>query len=162
MKRILPYPLMGISLLTLWLLLNQSISPGHILLGGVISLLALGGISALRPDPVRIRFSSAMIRLAGIVLIDIVRSNLAVGKIITTRKRAQANSGFVELPLDMSNRYGLAVLGIIITATPGTLWMQFDPARNVLLLHVLDLVDEGYWIDLIKTRYERLLMEIFV
>src|SRR3546814_15568353 len=71
----------------------------------------------------------------------------------------RSTSGFILLPLDLRSRYGLAVLGIIITATPGTLWMQYDSARSVLLVHVLDLVDEAAWIRLIKQRYERLRSE---
>ncbi len=161
MKRFLSYPLMGLALLAFWLLLNQSLAPGHILLGALIAVVALSGLSALQPEPVRIRFSWTMVRLAGMVLADIFRSNLAVGKIILSRGKRDVQAGFLELPLDMTNRYGLAVLSIVITATPGTLWMQYDPARNVLLLHVLDLVDEDHWIRLIKSRYERLLMEIF-
>jgi multicomponent K+:H+ antiporter subunit E len=39
--------------------------------------------------------------------------------------------------------------------------MQYDSARGVLLVHVLDLIDEAAWIALIKRRYERLLMDIF-
>ncbi|MNV61329.1 putative monovalent cation/H+ antiporter subunit E [compost metagenome] len=65
------------------------------------------------------------------------------------------------MPLDLRNRYGLAVLAIILTSTPGTLWVQYDRATGSLLLHVLDLIEEGEWIDLIKGRYERLLLEIF-
>src|SRR3546814_1437123 len=86
---------------------------------------------ALRPEKVRIRFSSAIPRLALIVLTDIIRSNIAVGRIIIARGNRHRTSGFILLPLDLRNRYGLAVLGIIITATPGTLWMQYDSARSV-------------------------------
>src|SRR3546814_19100834 len=75
---------------------------------------------ALRPEKVRIRFSSASPRLALIVLTDIIRSNIAVGRIIIARGNRHRTSGFILLPLDLRNRYGLAVLGIIITATPGT------------------------------------------
>jgi hypothetical protein len=32
---------------------------------------------------------------------------------------------------------------------------------HILLIHVLDLVDEQSWIDSIKQRYERPLLEIF-
>lgn len=161
MKRIVPYPLMGICLVILWLLLNQSVSLGHVLLGSVISVLSMQGLAALRPEPVHVRFSPAMIKLAGIVLFDIFRSNLAVGRIIASPRQRKVSSGFINLPLDMTNRYGLAILSTIITATPGTLWMQYDPGRHNLVIHVLDLVDEGYWINLIKTRYEALLMDIF-
>ncbi len=161
MTRWIPHPLLLFSLIILWLLLQQSLSPGHIVLGTVIALFASRGMAALRPEKVRIRFTSAIPRLALIVVSDIIRSNIAVGRIILTRGNPQRTSGFIRLPLDMQNRYGLAVLGIIITATPGTLWMQYDSARSVLLVHVLDLVDEDAWIRLIKYRYERLLMEIF-
>jgi multicomponent K+:H+ antiporter subunit E len=68
----------------------------------------------------------------------------------------------VRIPLRTNNRYCLAVLACIITSTPGTLWMAHDTRSNVLLLHVLDLVDEQRWIELIQQRYERLLREIFV
>ena len=53
------------------------------------------------------------------------------------------------------------VLAIILTATPGTAWLDYNSARGTLLLHVLDLVDESAWLTLIKTRYEHLLLEIF-
>lgn len=161
MRRWIPHPLLLVGLIALWLLLQQSLSLGQILLGTVIALFASSSMAALRPEKVRIRFTSAIPRLAVIVIGDIVRSNIAVGRIILTRKNPHRTSGFIHLPLDMRNRYGLAVLGIIITATPGTLWMQYDSARSVLLVHVLDLVDEQAWIQLIKHRYERLLMEIF-
>jgi multicomponent K+:H+ antiporter subunit E len=149
------------SLIILWLLLQQSLSLGHILLGTAIALFAARGMAALRPQKAHIRFSSAIPRLAGIVIADIVRSNIAVGRIILSRRQSPRTAGFIHLPLDMRNHYGLAVLGMIITATPGTLWMQHDSTRSVLLVHVLDLVDEDAWIQLIKHRYERLLMEIF-
>ncbi len=161
MTRWLPHPLLLPGLVILWLLLQQSLSLGQILLGTIVALFASRGMAALRPQKVRIRFTSAIPRLAMTVLGDIVRSNIAVGRIILTRENPRRTSGFIHLPLDMRNRYGLAVLGIIITATPGTLWMQYDSARGVLLVHVLDLVDEDAWIQLIKQRYERLLMEIF-
>lgn len=159
MKRIVPYPLITVILAVMWLLLNQSTSLGHILLGSAVALVALKGVAALQPEPPSIRFSVAMPRLALNVLIDIFRSNLAVGRIILFRRAHR--SAFITLPLEMRNRYGLAVLGVIITATPGTLWMQYDSAGSLLLIHVLDLVDEEQSIQIIKRRYERPLMEIF-
>ena len=67
----------------------------------------------------------------------------------------------MDIPLDIRNPYGLALLACIITSTPGTLWVNFDAQKGVLMIHVLDLIDEGEWIRTIKGRYERLLLEIF-
>jgi multicomponent K+:H+ antiporter subunit E len=96
-----------------------------------------------------------------LVLVDILRSNIAVGRIIVRSREPGVNAGFMTIPLDLSSRNGLAVLAIIITSTPGTTWVSHDAAKGTLLPHVLDLVDETVWIRTIKGRYERLLMEIF-
>ena len=49
----------------------------------------------------------------------------------------------------------------MITATPGTSWARYDAERNVLTIHILDLIDEQAWIRIFKDRYERRLKEIF-
>lgn len=161
MRRLIAYPLLTVSLVLMWLLLNQSVAPAHILLGLGVALVATWTMGALNVEEPKIRWCSAIPRLAIMVLQDIVRSNIAVARIILAR-RSQPTSGFVRIPLDTRNRYCLAVLACIVTATPGTLWMEHDSRRNILLLHVLDLVDETHWIEIIKQRYERQLMEIFV
>jgi multicomponent K+:H+ antiporter subunit E len=61
----------------------------------------------------------------------------------------------------MRDPYGLTALACIITATPGTVWVEYDSAEGTMLLHVLDLVDEDDWVRTVKDRYERRLMEIF-
>ena len=159
MRRWIPHPLLAAALLGMWLLLNQSLSPGHVALGGGVALLASNGLATLRPEPVRFVAIRPLLRLAGLVVADVVRSNLAVARIVLFPK--ERVSGFVRLPLELSNIHGLTVLACIITATPGTIWMQLDRTNGILLVHVLDLVDEDAWIRLIKRRYETLLLEIF-
>ncbi|WP_121114831.1 Na+/H+ antiporter subunit E [Croceibacterium ferulae] len=161
MTRLVPHPLLTTCLLVMWLLLTQSVSPGQILLGGIVALIAGKTMALLRPDPVEIRSWRAVLRLTGIVAVDILRSNLAVGRIVALPSRRRRVSGFIRLPLAITNPYALTTLAIILTATPGTLWLQYNRTTGSLLLHVLDLVDEEEWIRLIKHRYERLLLEIF-
>lgn len=161
MTRWLAFPLLTLCLLAMWLLLVQSVAPGSILMGVLVALVATRLFTVLRPEPVKYRLTGAVVRLAGIVLYDIIRSNIAVARIILTGRTDRGMSGFIRIPIDLRSRHGLALLAVIITATPGTLWVQFDSARGSLLIHVLDLVDEEQWIALIKNRYEKLLMEIF-
>ncbi len=93
---------------------------------------------------------------------EVVRSNIAVARIILSRGDARARrSGFVEVPLDMRSPHGLAALACIITATPGTVWVDHDPEKGVMVLHVLDLVDEAVWVSTIKEKWEKRLVEIF-
>ena len=161
MSRFLPFPLLSAALLVLWLLLNQSLSVGHLILGAIVAVGAAWTLAALRPPPPRIRRPAAIFKLASYVVADILRSNVAVASIILFRREPGKNAGFMTIPLDLRDRYGLTVLACIVTSTPGTIWVNYDPAKGVLLIHVLDLVDEEAWVRTIKHRYERLLLEIF-
>jgi multicomponent K+:H+ antiporter subunit E len=160
-RRLLPYPVLSLGLLLLWLVLNQTLSPAHVVLG---SCLAIGGglvLRALEPSQAHLRRPAALLTLGWLVLLDIVRSNIAVARIILGTRLPNVTSGFVAIPLDLRAQHGLAALATIITATPGTVWVDYDPSTGVLTIHVLDLVDEGVWLRTIKDRYERRLMEIF-
>lgn len=159
MKRLLPFPLLTAALFVTWILLT-GFSPGHVVLGAAIAVLVSRVMLTLEPEKPRIRFGWAMVRLAGLVLVDIIRSNIAVARIVLFSPRAR-KAGFIQLPIELQSPYAMAALAVILTATPGTLWVQHDARNNTILIHVLDLVDEDEWIQLIKHRYERLLMEIF-
>lgn len=161
MTRLLPFPIVSFCLLALWLLLNQAATFGHILLGCMVALVGGRILTVLELPRVRVRRPAVILRLLGLVAVDIIRSNLAVGRIVLGLGRCQRTPGFVNVPLDMRNPYGLASLACIITSTPGTLWVNFDAQKGLLMIHVLDLIDEGEWIRTIKDRYERRLLEIF-
>ncbi|MDP1838869.1 MAG: Na+/H+ antiporter subunit E [Reyranella sp.] len=159
MTRLLPYPLLTASLLAMWLLLN-GLSLGHVLLGSAIAIAASNVTAALAPAKPRIKRWYLLPKLVAIVVADIWRSNIAVAWLIVRPSHSRRVSGFVVVPLELRHPTGLAILACIVTSTPGTAWVEYDSASNRLLLHVLDLVDEAHWIDLIKNRYERLLLEI--
>jgi multicomponent K+:H+ antiporter subunit E len=160
MSRLLPHPVLSVVLAGVWLLLNQSVSPGDILLGIVLGWVGGLALAALQIPEGRLRRPGVALRLAMVVLADIVRSNIAVALLILSPRR-KAKAGFLPIPIELRHDYGLAALACIITATPGTVWVNFDAAKGMLLIHVLDLVDEAAWIRVIKDRYERRLMEIF-
>jgi multicomponent K+:H+ antiporter subunit E len=160
--RLLPFPRISASLLVLWLLLNQTLSPGHFLLGALVALVGGWAFAILEPPKTHPRRLGAIFRLSARVLADIVRSNYLVARLILGFERRQWSSGFVEIPLELRDPYGLATLACVITATPGTLWVDFDAVSGNLTIHVLDLVEKDDWVRSIKTHYEQLLIEIFV
>jgi len=151
-----------LALLALWLVLNESFAAGHWLLGAVLALGGVAVYSRLQPAANRIRNRPlAAVQLLGLVLADIVRSNIAVARIVLGLGAGKRTAGFLSLPLELRHPGGLAVVACIITATPGTSWVRYDRAAGVVTIHVLDLVDEQAWVRLFKERYERRLLEIF-
>ncbi len=161
MKRLLPFPLLWVSLVAMWLVLNESIEPGQVLLGALIAYGATQGLRALQEPRAGSRRLAAAAALVATVAFDVTMSNIAVARLVLHRGARGSASGFVCIPLNMHNPAGLAALACIITATPGTAWAGYDSANGMLTMHVLDLVDEEAWIRTIKDRYERRLMEIF-
>ncbi|HWL83873.1 MAG TPA: Na+/H+ antiporter subunit E [Roseomonas sp.] len=160
MSRWLPHPLTAIGLFLLWLLLLESVSPGAILSGIILSLAGAGTLNALGLTQARLRRLKGVPALLRDVFLEVVRSNNAVARIIL-RPTGDRRSGFVRIPLDMRNPYGLAALTCILTATPGTVWADYDPSDGSMLLHVLDLIDQETWVRIVKDRWEQRLMEIF-
>jgi multicomponent K+:H+ antiporter subunit E len=162
MRRILPHPLLALFLLIAWLLLMGSTSPGAVLLGSIVALGGSWALASLAPPRARPRRLAAIPGLLRDVLVEVVRSNNAVARIIL-RPGAEGTrrSGFVRIPLDMRDPYGLAALACILTATPGTVWAEYDAEEGTMLLHVLDLIDEAAWVRIVKEKWERRLMEIF-
>ena len=157
----LRFPLMFVALIALWLALNDSLSVTHVILGAAFALIGVAGLARLVPHPTRLHRPSTMLRLFGVVLVDIMRSNVDVATIVLFPARRDLRSGFVRIPLDVRHPAALATLACIITSTPGTSWAGYDSRSRVLTMHILDLVDEATWVDTIKSRYERPLMEIF-
>ncbi|WP_206929530.1 Na+/H+ antiporter subunit E [Roseococcus thiosulfatophilus] len=161
MRRVLPFPWVSAALLLLWLLLVGSMGPGALLLGAALALVGGWLLAVLDPPRTRLRRPLAALRLAWVVLVEVFRSNNAVARLILAPRTRGRSSGFVRIPLDMRSPAGLAALACILTATPGTVWAEYDSARGIMLLHVLDLIDEAEWVRIIKDRYEARLMEIF-
>ncbi len=161
MKRLVPVPVMSLFLFASWLMLNQTVALSHILLGFILAIILPLITLSVQSHRARIRHPHKIIVLFFVVLKDIVTSNIAVAKIVLGKTERAAHSGFMWIPLQLKDPYGLAVLACVITSTPGTVWVEYDLANSRLMIHVLDLQDETVWRDTIKQRYESLLLEIF-
>lgn len=152
-------PLLFCALVVVWVALTQNASVGNVALGVALAAALAWASSALRPLQPRVRGFAAALSLAAVVAVDIVRSNVAVARIVLRLRRVQ--SGLVTIPLELNDPHGLAVLATIVTSTPGTVWVEFDDAKRTLTLHVLDLATADEVVAAVKNRYETRLRRIF-
>ena len=161
MSRLVPEPLLSLALAALWLLLNDSLSPGQwaiaLTLGISVPLLT----APLRPQRGHLARPGVALRLLGAVAADVVSSSLRVALGILSAHWREPRSAFVTVPLDVRDAHALAALAIITTVVPGTVWSELAPDRSSVLLHVFDVDDEAVFIAHYKQRYERALQEIF-
>jgi len=161
MKKILPAPLVSFGLFVVWLLLNRSLSPGHLLLALLLALGLPVLFKELRPQKVRVRHLGTVLRLCWTVVVDTTQSNIAVLRFLLLPRTRRHSADFVKIPLELRDPNGLAVLAMIVCITPGTVWAELARDRSMLMLHVLEVHDREAIVQHVQTRYERPLMEIF-
>jgi multicomponent K+:H+ antiporter subunit E len=162
-KILLPAPALSAALFLAWLMLSESVSAGHLLLGAALALGLPPLASRWREDPSVLRAPRAAGRLAGAVLIDIVRSNLVVARLILGDER-QITPRFVRVPLALRAPHGVVALAGIVTMTPGTLSADLSEDGRELLVHAFDVDDDAAEAALvagIKARYEAPLIAVF-
>ena len=159
MKRWLPSPLLSLALWALWLVLNDSVAPAHLLLGAFLGWIVPWLVAPLRPLGPPVRRPAVLARLVLRVGWHVILSGLSVARGVMTQRAPRG--AFVVVPLELRDPHALAALAIITTVVPGTVWSELAPDRSTLLLHVFDLDDEAAFIARFKADYERPLKEIF-
>ena len=160
LHKIVPHPILSIVLLISWLLLNNTISAGHILLGAILALLIPWFTSSFWPERVCVKKPLVLFKFIIIVLYDIVVANIIVAiQVLGANSRLKPT--FFELPLDITNPLGVSALASTISLTPGTVSCDLSEDKSYLIIHGLSVDSIEDEISSIKTRYEKPLMEVF-
>ena len=146
------------ALVGIWLLLQPEVSAGVLVTAAAVALLVAIAWRPLRGEPApRIHWRPAL-ALAALVVWDVVIANLEVARRILGPAGA-VRSGWVEVPLDLTDPHAISTLAAIVTMTPGTLSVDVT-ADRVLLVHALHVDDAAALCADIKSRYERRVMEV--
>ncbi|ATG77042.1 MULTISPECIES: Na+/H+ antiporter subunit E [Pseudoalteromonas] len=169
--RWLPTPFRSLFLFMVWLLLNNSVSVGHLVLATIFAILIpILSFSLREPQPLILKPGLALKQLL-IVLYDIVVANLQVALLILGPSK-NLRPAFIKVPIDLTHDMPITILASCVSLTPGTVSAEVypiaesllegeEPTQRYLLIHVLDLKDEQALIKQIKQRYEAPLKEIF-
>ena len=156
---LLPHAPLSLLLLVIWLLLNDSLAPGQILLGGVFAFLIPLFTKRFWPEPALFKRPVRALRLTGLVLYDIIVANFAVSRIVLGPTKA-VKPAFVQVPLDLKADFSITLLASVISLTPGTLSADVNAERSHLLVHALSEEDPETLVRHIKVRYEAPIKEI--
>lgn len=161
LKRIFPHPLLSLTLLAVWLMLVNKVTPGNLLLGAIIGVFVPAITAPYWPDRARVHYPFRIIEYALVVLWDIVVANVEVALIILFKGNDNIHSRWVCVPLELTSPEAITVLAGTITMTPGTVSATLAADGGSILVHCLHTDDPDAVRDQIKSRYERRLMEVF-
>lgn len=161
LARILPHPLLSLTLLVTWLLLVNSVSPNSIVFGAILGLIIPQITRAYWPGMPTLRNPVAIAGYVLIVLYDIVVANIQVALIVLFKRSRDLKPAWICVPMDLRSPEAITVLAGTITMTPGTVSCDLSEDGHSVLVHCLHAPDPDSVRDDIKSRYERRLKEIF-
>ncbi|SEN39139.1 Na+/H+ antiporter subunit E [Nitrosomonas marina] len=160
MTRLLPHPVLTPVLAIIWLLLNNSINTGQILLGLIFGWAIPVLTIHFWPEAVSIRKPLVLLRYIAVLLYDIIMANFTVARLILGNPD-KLHPIFIKVPLDLTSDLAISLLANSITLTPGTLSARLSDDQSYLLVHALNETDPDTLVATIKHRYEHPLKEIF-
>lgn len=158
--RLLPYPLLSLTLALVWLLLQNSFSVGQIVLGVVFGLVIPLLSRQFWPQRSPLWSPWLTLRLTGRLLWDILVANVIVARLVLGPRR-NLQPAFIEVPAELDDPLALSLLASAISLTPGTVSVDVREHDRVILVHSLHVEDPQALVAQIKARYERPLKEIF-
>jgi multicomponent K+:H+ antiporter subunit E len=159
---LLPHPLLSLLLLACWLWLNNTLAPGHVLLGAALGVAIPYVTRRFWSEPLRVRHPLRVIEYVAVVGWDVIVANLQVA-IIIVGPLSRLRPAIVRVPLDLRTDFAAVALASTVTLTPGTVSVEIEDdgaGRRVLLVHALRCLDADALVRTIKQRYERRLQEI--
>lgn len=158
--RLYPHPMLSAVLWIIWLLLNNTIAPGHILLGALLATLIPWLTSGFWPEQIKIRRPWLLFKYTVKVLWEILIANMVVAKLILGNKN-KLQPGFIDYPLELHSPVGISLLANTISLTPGTVSCDLSDDGTHLLIHALHIDDVETIKADIHLKFETPLREIF-
>jgi multicomponent K+:H+ antiporter subunit E len=161
LTRLIPHPLLSLTLVLVWLGLVNTFTLGNLILGSVFGLAIPMLTAAYWPDRPAIARPLKVAEYVLVVLWDIIVANVQVAAIILFKREPTIRSQWITIPLELKSSEAITVLAGTITMTPGTVSATLAADGSAILVHCLHTDDPDAVRDEIKTRYERRLLEIF-
>ena len=158
--RLFPMPVHSLLLFIVWLLLNNTIAPGHLVLATLLAISIPLLTSGMQDPQPSVRKPFVMIRYVLRVIGDIVVAKFEVALLVVGSSK-KLSPAFVSIPLEIEHELPITILASTVSLTPGTVSAEISEDKKWLYVHVLHLTNKSELIALIKQRYERPLMEIF-
>ena len=160
-RRLIPHPLLSLTLVLVWLGLVNKFTLGNLILGAAVGLVIPMVTAAYWPNRPSIGRPLKIAEYVAVVMWDIIMANVQVAMIILFRREPDIRSHWIPIPLELKSAEAITVLAGTITMTPGTVSAMLSADCGSILVHCLHTDDPDDVRESIKSRYERRLMESF-
>ncbi|KAA1042553.1 Na+/H+ antiporter subunit E [Macrococcus equipercicus] len=151
--------LINLSLTLLWCLITMSFSFGNIVLGFLFGLFAVFVMRPFLPGRFYLRPLVKSIRLCIIFIIELVKANVQVFKIVLS-KEIDISPAFFAYPTELTKDWEISLLSQMITLTPGTVVVAVSNDRKTLYIHAINFSNLEDEIEGIRSSFEAAIKEV--
>ncbi|MBN16353.1 MAG: Na+/H+ antiporter subunit E [Pelagibacterium sp.] len=151
-----------ITLALVWAAVTGSFTLLNLLLGAVISAMAVLFIRDRVERPYMMRRFVRALSLAALFFYELALSAARVAiLVISPGMKKRLAPGIIAYPLSVTSDVQITLLANLITLTPGTLSVDVSDDRKTLYIHVLEMNDREDVIASIKNGFEARIIEVF-
>lgn len=143
----------------IWVLATGALTEENFIFGFLISFGILYIITINREDR---KYFTMLPKLLSFILFmswEIIKSNLLTVK-ESLYAKSKLNPAMVKVPLTVESDFEISILATMVSVTPGTLVMDISDDKKVMYVHVMHLVDKQGFINEVKNKFEKRLLEI--
>jgi multicomponent Na+:H+ antiporter subunit E len=90
---------------------------------------------------------------------EIIKANLVTVK-ESLYAKSKLEPAVVKIPLSVESDLEITILAIMVSVTPGTLVMDISDDKKVMYVHVMHVGNKKDFIDEVKNKFEKRLLEI--
>ena len=130
--------LLFVLLLTFWLIIVPSIDLVQIVVGSIvafaITIYSFDATSSTKTFNFNLVYAFKFIRFMAILLVEIVKSNIEVAKIILSPK-LKIKPQFLKINNPLKSDFNRVIYGNAITLTPGTITVELE--KDYIIIHAL-------------------------
>jgi multicomponent Na+:H+ antiporter subunit E len=130
--------LLFVLLLAFWLIIIPSISLVQIVVGSIvafaITIYSFDATTSSKPFNINLLYIFKFIRFSLVLLVEIVKSNIEVAKIILSPK-LKIKPKFIKINNPLKSDFNRVLYGNAITLTPGTITVELE--KDYIIIHAL-------------------------
>jgi multicomponent Na+:H+ antiporter subunit E len=131
--------LLFVLLLAFWLVIVPSIDLIQVVVGSIVAfavtIYSLDVIKSVKPFNFNLLYIFKFIRFSLVLLVEIVKSNIEVAKIILAPK-LKIKPKFIRIDNPLKSDLNRVIYGNAITLTPGTITVELE--ENYIIVHALN------------------------
>ncbi|EOD4513414.1 Na+/H+ antiporter Mnh1 subunit E [Staphylococcus aureus] len=142
-----------------WLFVTNSYTTNNFVLGFIFGLVLVYLLHRVLPGRFYVITLYRIIKLVIIFLIELIKANFDVLKIII-KPSIKNEPGFFVYHTNLKKDWQIVLLSNLITLTPGTVVLGVSDDRTKIYIHAIDFSTKEQEVESIKTSLEKIVREV--